>query len=106
MNPSGSTLSNPDEILRSTRFERPINESKLGEAPTASSILAGYDAASLHPLANVNTGELDYLLLDDDKLNELEGSRGVLPSRGWGDEVCCASTFQNILNFPLPYLVD
>lgn len=60
-------------------------------APTASSILAGtsLDAAALHPLAGVvDNKELDYLLLEDDQLSTVAGGKTVLPSRGWGDELC------------------
>jgi len=32
--------------------------------------------------------KLDYLLLDDDKLNELPGAGTALPSRGWSDDLC------------------
>jgi hypothetical protein len=88
--------SNPShQILNSATFSRPgpsvdRNSAEPLAAPSAASVLAarGYDPAALHPLAQANTGELDYLVLDDDALNSLEGARGVLPSRGWGDELC------------------
>lgn len=60
-------------------------------APQASEILlrgSQYNAEDLHPLARVHKGELDYLLLDEAALNEMEGARSVLPSRGWSDELC------------------
>ena len=83
-----------EDVLRSAKFARRTGDFDI-EAPTAASVLGAYDASRLHPLAAVNSGELDYLLLDDDKLNELEGAKGVLPSRGWGDELCCE--FQRFL---------
>jgi len=54
---------------------------------TANDVLAGgLDATRLHPLAG--KGELDYLLLDDDRLNSLPGAQTALPSRGWTDDLC------------------
>jgi len=44
---------------------------------------------SSHPLAGIDDqGQLDYLLLDDDKLNSLPGAQTVLPSRGRTDHLC------------------
>ncbi|KAF2763181.1 putative mitochondrial import inner membrane translocase subunit TIM23 [Pseudovirgaria hyperparasitica] len=54
-------------------------------APTTSFM---FDAASLHPLANVNQDTLDYLTLEDSVLSDLPGSRSALPSRGWSDDLC------------------
>lgn len=88
---------NADDILGQHRFMTPGAGSSSSPqqsapfAPTASSILAGtsLDAAALHPLAGVvDNKELDYLLLEDDKLSSVAGGKTVLPSRGWGDELC------------------
>jgi import inner membrane translocase subunit TIM23 len=91
----GDSPSTSSQILNSASFSRPGPSQDRGSAeplaaPSAASVLAagGYDPAALHPLAQAHTGELDYLVLDDDALNSLEGARGVLPSRGWGDELC------------------
>jgi import inner membrane translocase subunit TIM23 len=46
------------------------------------------DPSRLHPLAGLNQDTLDYLSLDDTALDELPGSRSVLPSRGWSDDLC------------------
>ncbi|KAJ5277062.1 hypothetical protein N7524_003215 [Penicillium chrysogenum] len=46
------------------------------------------DPSRLHPLAGLNQDALDYLSLDDTALDELPGSRSVLPSRGWSDDLC------------------
>jgi hypothetical protein len=32
--------------------------------------------------------QLDYLVLDDDKTNDLPGSGTAIPSRGWSDDLC------------------
>lgn len=47
-----------------------------------------FDPSSLHPLAGLNQETLDYLTLDDSALSDLPGSRSVLPSRGWSDDLC------------------
>ncbi|KAJ5123736.1 Mitochondrial import inner membrane translocase subunit tim23 [Penicillium atrosanguineum] len=46
------------------------------------------DPTQLHPLAGLNQDTLDYLTLEDSTLDELPGSRSVLPSRGWSDDLC------------------
>lgn len=84
---------NSDDILGSHRFVQPgaSSSSPYAAAPTASSILSGatLDPAALHPLAGVvDNKDLDYLLLEDDKLSAVAGGKTVLPSRGWGDELC------------------
>ena len=60
------------------------------EVVTANDVLArAFDATRLHPLAGIgDQGQLDYLLLDDDKLNSLPGAQTALPSRGWTDDLC------------------
>ena len=47
-----------------------------------------FDPAALHPLAGLNQDTLDYLNLDDSALSDLPGSRSILPSRGWSDDLC------------------
>jgi len=62
--------------------------SSSSQAPTANDLLlAAYDPARLHPLAGLGD-KLDYLLLDDDKTNELPGADTAVPSRGWSDDLC------------------
>ena len=46
------------------------------------------DASKLHPLAGLNQQTLDYLSLDESALSDLPGSRSILPSRGWSDDLC------------------
>ncbi|EAW14307.1 protein transporter TIM23 [Aspergillus clavatus NRRL 1] len=60
-------------------------------APDATSFLTESlipDPTQLHPLAGLNQETLDYLTLEDTSLDELPGSRSVLPSRGWSDDLC------------------
>ncbi|GAA6059987.1 hypothetical protein JCM10212_001336 [Sporobolomyces blumeae] len=80
-----------DDILGSHRFTPAGQASGSVHAPTASSVLGGtqLDPSALHPLAGlVGNKELDYLLLEDDQLSNVAGGKTVLPSRGWGDELC------------------
>lgn len=60
-------------------------------AQDVSSFLGGNalpDPSELHPLAGLNQETLDYLTLEDSALDNLPGSRSVLPSRGWSDDLC------------------
>lgn len=50
-------------------------------------LLAAYDPTKLHPLAELGD-KLDYLVLDDEKVNELPGAGTAIPSRGWSDDLC------------------
>ena len=55
---------------------------------TASDLLLGaYDPTRLHPLAQLGD-QLDYLVLDDDKLSDMPGAGTAIPSRGWSDDLC------------------
>ena len=55
---------------------------------TANDLLMGaYDPAKLHPMAQLGD-QLDYLVLDDDKVNDLPGADTAIPSRGWSDDLC------------------
>ncbi|KZT55241.1 putative MAS6-mitochondrial inner membrane import translocase subunit [Calocera cornea HHB12733] len=60
-----------------------------GEALTATDLLSAgsFDPAKLHPMAGLGD-KLDYLLLEDDKVNTLPGAGTALPSRGWSDDLC------------------
>lgn len=49
--------------------------------------MAAYDPAKLHPMADLGD-KLDYLLLDDEKTNDLPGAQTAIPSRGWSDDLC------------------
>lgn len=80
-----------DDILGSHRFTPAGQAPGSVQAPTANSVLGGapLDPSALHPLAGVvGNKELDYLLLEDDQLSTVAGGKTVLPSRGWGDELC------------------
>ncbi|KAI3625213.1 hypothetical protein CBS9595_000574 [Malassezia furfur] len=78
------------EYLRSHNFEKTPDHAPPMEAPTAASLLhhTALDPAKLHPLANIRDDDLEYLDIDEDKPNTLEGARTALPSRGWSDDLC------------------
>jgi import inner membrane translocase subunit TIM23 len=91
MDPSSSSSSSAQDasvLLRDAAFARPDAASApAGDAVTANDLLLGsFDATRLHPLAGL-TDTLDYLALDDDKINDLEGAQTALPSRGFGDDL-------------------
>jgi len=74
------------DILRNATFSHPDGPAA---SVTAADLLLGgaYDPAKLHPMSSLSDN-LDYLLLDDDKVNELPGSGTAIPSRGWSDDLC------------------
>ncbi|KAJ5960845.1 Mitochondrial inner membrane translocase subunit Tim17/Tim22/Tim23/peroxisomal protein PMP24 [Penicillium vulpinum] len=65
-----------------------FDPSSAQDATSFLSEVAIPDPSRLHPLAGLNQETLDYLSLDDSALDELPGSRSVLPSRGWSDDLC------------------
>jgi hypothetical protein len=81
-----ATSQDTTDILRNATFSHPD-----GPTPsvTAADLLLGgaYDPAKLHPMSGLSDN-LDYLLLEDDKVNDLPGSGTAIPSRGWSDDLC------------------
>jgi len=83
-----ASSSGATEILKTATFSRQSSNVLADEPVTASELLmAAYDPAKLHPLADLGD-KLDYLLLDDDKTSDLPGARTAIPSRGWSDDLC------------------
>jgi import inner membrane translocase subunit TIM23 len=84
-----SPSQDPADYLRSASFSRSDGPTTSPDnAVTASDLLmAAYDPAKLHPLADLGD-KLDYLLLEDDKTSELPGAGTAIPSRGWSDDLC------------------
>lgn len=75
------SLSGRKQSKTADQFESQDATSFLSEAVLA-------DPSQLHPLAGLNQDTLDYLVLEDSALDQLPGSRSVLPSRGWSDDLC------------------
>ena len=86
--PSNTSPSqDPSDLLKNLHFSSQ-NSDPLPETVTASDLLSGsYDPSKLHPMAG-RGGQLDYLVLDDDKTSDLPGSGTAIPSRGWSDDLC------------------
>ncbi|PPQ66669.1 hypothetical protein CVT26_009423 [Gymnopilus dilepis] len=83
-----SSSQSPTDVLRSTSFSRTDSSAAPEQAMTSSDLLmAAYDPARLHPLADLGD-KLDYLLLEDDKTTDLPGAHTAIPSRGWSDDLC------------------
>ena len=77
------------DLLKNAQFAKAGAGVVPDAAPvSASDLLASaYDPARLHPLAGISD-QVDYLMLDDDKLTDLPGSETAIPSRGWSDDLC------------------
>ena len=74
------------DILRNATFSH--TDGPAASVTAADLLLGGaYDPAKLHPMSGLSDN-LDYLLLEDDKVNELPGSGTAIPSRGWSDDLC------------------
>lgn len=74
------------DILRNATFSH--TEGPTASVTAADLLLGGaYDPAKLHPMSGLSDN-LDYLLLEDDKVNDLPGSGTAIPSRGWSDDLC------------------
>lgn len=82
---SDPSASSSSDLLRNARFSAGPSAPEIS-APSSAQLL--HDAAALHPMANLGRADLDYLLLDDAKLNDIRGGSTVLPTRSWGDELC------------------
>ncbi|WWC87154.1 uncharacterized protein L201_002040 [Kwoniella dendrophila CBS 6074] len=92
-NASPSSSSSSSSSASSSSLPQPPSASAplpAQAAPTALDAFGGgaFDPSRLHPLAGLTSGDLDLLELDEDKLNSIEGSASVLPSRGWTDDLC------------------
>lgn len=87
-NVPSSSSQDATSFLREATFARPDATSASADAVTASDVLLGaYDPARLHPMSGISD-TLDYLTLDDEKLNDTVGASTAMPSRGFGDDLC------------------
>ena len=88
-NTGPSSSQDPASVLRSASFSLGQSSIKGNDsAVTATDVFnASFDPSRLHPLADLKD-DLEYLMLEDDKTNELPGSGTALPSRGWSDDLC------------------
>ncbi|KAI5953743.1 TIM23 [Candida theae] len=76
-------ISTPGSINSTTTTN---NNNGNGNGNTSNSSTSSY-ASLLHPLAGLDKG-IEYLDLEEEKLNQVEGSQGLIPSRSWTDDLC------------------
>lgn len=84
----GGTSSN--STLDSTTPTSHISPGSGSDDSSISSILkapGAFDSAALHPLAGLEKG-IEYLDLEEEQLNTVQGSKGLIPSRSWSDDLC------------------
>jgi hypothetical protein len=75
------------DLLKSAKFAKSGAAPDAAPVNTADLLTAAYDPSKLHPLAGLGD-QVDYLMLEDDKLAEMPGSDTAIPSRGWSDDLC------------------
>ncbi|CCH41947.1 Mitochondrial import inner membrane translocase subunit TIM23 [Wickerhamomyces ciferrii] len=64
-----------------------FDPSSISDVSSIISTPGGLDTSRLHPLAGLEKG-VEYLDLEDENLTQLEGAQGLIPSRGWTDDLC------------------
>ncbi|CAH2350638.1 mitochondrial import inner membrane translocase subunit Tim23p [[Candida] railenensis] len=73
-----------EESLQQTLGFDPAQVSDVSSILSAPGVL---DSARLHPLAGLDKG-IEYLDLEEEQLNNVEGAQGLIPSRSWTDDLC------------------
>jgi len=64
-----------------------FDPSSISDVSSIISTPGGLDTSRLHPLAGLEKG-VEYMDLEDENLSNLEGAQGLIPSRGWTDDLC------------------
>ncbi|CDH11000.1 probable Mitochondrial import inner membrane translocase subunit TIM23 [Zygosaccharomyces bailii ISA1307] len=64
-----------------------FDPSQLSNVSNVISTPGALDVSKLHPLAGLDKG-VEYLDLEEEQLSTMEGSQGLIPSRGWTDDLC------------------
>ncbi|CAD1812436.1 mitochondrial import inner membrane translocase subunit family protein [Candida parapsilosis] len=78
----------PNEVSDvQTIISTPGSINTTGTNTNGASASSSSYAALLHPLAGLDKG-VEYLDLEEEKLNQVEGSQGLIPSRSWTDDLC------------------
>lgn len=94
----GGKKSNAEQQEQQTQGLDPANDSKLkqtlgfdpSQVTNVSNIIStpgALDTSRLHPLAGLERG-VEYLDLEEEQLSTMTGSQGLIPSRGWTDDLC------------------
>lgn len=82
-NTSTSETENKEKLQQTLGFD-PNQVSDVSNILKSPGVL---DTQRLHPLAGLEKG-IEYLDLEEDQLNTVEGSQGLIPSRSWTDDLC------------------
>ena len=88
---SGQTTTSSSQLSGSSpqsSYDEPFDTSNISDVSSFLGQPSLPDPTQLHPLAGLNQETLDYLTLEESTLSDLPGSRSVLPSRGWSDDLC------------------
>ncbi|CUM65970.1 uncharacterized protein PRCAT00003624001 [Priceomyces carsonii] len=80
----GKTTDTKDSDTKQSLGFDPSQVSNVSDIINAPGAL---DSAKLHPLAGLEKG-IEYLDLEDEQLNSIDGAQGVIPSRSWTDDLC------------------
>lgn len=83
----GGTSSNSSQ---KSSNDPPTSPASALDDTSISSILkapGAFESAALHPLAGLEKG-IEYLDLEEEQLNTVQGSKGLIPSRSWSDDLC------------------
>lgn len=64
-----------------------FDPSQIADVSSIISTPGALDTSKLHPLAGLEKG-VEFLDLEDEALTHMEGAQGLIPSRGWTDDLC------------------
>ncbi|CAX44178.1 membrane import machinery protein, putative [Candida dubliniensis CD36] len=81
---STTTNNNDQSTIKQTLGFDP---KEVTDVNTIISTPGAISASRLHPLAGLDKG-IEYLDLEEEQLNTVEGSKGLIPSRSWTDDLC------------------
>lgn len=70
-----------------TQNQLGFDPAQVQDISTVISAPGALDILRLHPLAGLDKG-IEYLDLEEEKLNTVEGSQGLIPLRLWTDDLC------------------
>ncbi|QEU59054.1 Tim23 [Kluyveromyces lactis] len=78
-----SVEQNDDKLKQTLGFD----PSSISNVSNVISVPGGLSPSQLHPLAGLERG-VEYMDLEEEQLSSMEGSQGLIPSRGWTDDLC------------------
>lgn len=84
-NDNNTTATTNDQL--SIKQTLGFDPKEVADVNTIISTPGAISASRLHPLAGLDKG-IEYLDLEEEQLNTVEGSKGLIPSRSWTDDLC------------------